>query len=136
MSRNAADKNILIRMPDCLDEKTLLDILDSGEASFSHSRPFIGKGQCFPLGRGHYARCVKSSPRYSNGLVFDYRFELMPTSESIPTFGTDDPVKTMKRLKDVSKIRSIAKNLDRYDGLRHLVPEIIGYADRLERGES
>ncbi len=133
MSRKSNAKPTLVHLPDCLDEEILLEILESGESSFSHTTAFIRKGECFYLGRGRYARCVSCSPRYSNGLLFYYRFELMPSVESLEQFGKGDPESLIKKRKDAEKVRSLAKGLDRFDELRHLVPELLDYADSLDR---
>ncbi len=126
--------DVLIPLPEGLDDSILNDILSYGSVTIQLPKAVMRKGQCFHIGRNRYVRCTGCHPVYSDSLLFIHELVLIPGVESDALFSGKDPETVMKAHRDARKVRLIAKDIGRFEDLRHLVPELNAFADSLDGG--
>ncbi len=115
-----------------LEGSTVDRLLEDGTGTVRSVSQLAAKDECFRLPEKVYVLCTDTSMVYDNGIVFLHTFEIIPLGESYALFGNTDPEEIIRRQKDAAKVRTIAKKLERYPDLIHLVPEIRRFADKLE----
>lgn len=130
------DAKLLVPLPKevtPIDERVLLD---GSEVTITSHKQFIRRGQCFRLGDGSMARCASVRPRPDGegGLMFDHVLESVSEDEVKGIFGDGNPEVVQFRRIEAQEVRRIARRLERYEGLKHLVPVMKEYADSLDGG--
>lgn len=128
--------NLLVPIPKEVTPIAECGLIGGSEAIVTYPEQLVRRGQCFRLRDGSMARCSSVRPRLGDKgeLVFDHIIEPMSETEVRAVFGDGDPEEVQSRRLEAQEIRRIARRLERYEGLKPLVPVMNGYADSLDGG--
>ncbi len=123
----------MVRVPEIPGE-SIERLVSYGKVVVESPTQIVGRGRCFRVGDG-IVRCVSVRPRLEDGrMVFRHEFRMLSDPDVKELFGDGVPEDVLSRREEAKEVRRLARMVGRFEGLKELVPVMIGYADSLDGG--
>ena len=123
----------MVRVPE-IPEESMERLVSYGKVAVESPVQIVGRGCCFRVGDG-IVRCVSVRPRLEDGrMVFRHEFRMLSDPDVKELFGDGVPEDVLARREEAREVRRLARMVGRFEGLKELVPIMIGYADSLDGG--
>lgn len=117
-----------------IPEESMERLVSYGKVVVECPTQIVGRGRCFRVGDG-IVRCVSVRPRLEDGkMMFRHEFRMLSDPDVKELFGDGVPEDVLSRREEAKEVRRLARMVGRFEGLKELVPIMIGYADSLDGG--